>query len=287
MPTAKKAYSFTLNNYTVSEYDSLLSNLRSEVSYAIVGKEIGASGTPHLQGYALFRKSYHFNTIKSRYLPRCHIEVSAGTADDNRRYCSKDGDFIEIGDKPTVKRSRDELAKSFAERLESGNDGLLQFASEQPGTYYFSGHNLLRNYQSLQRPRDRPDISVQWYYGPPGSGKSRKAHETLPSAYVKEPRTKWWNGYMFEKEIIIDDFGPGGIDINHLLRWFDRYKCLVESKGGMIPLYGETFIVTSNFMPCDLFQSKSIVNEGNTWNNVICEHPQIPALMRRIQIINF
>jgi len=32
-------------------------------------------------------------------------------------------------------------------------------------------------------------------------------------------------------DVIIDDFGPNGIDINHLLRWFDRYKCLVENKG--------------------------------------------------------
>jgi len=46
-----------------------------------------------------------------------------------------------------------------------------------------------------------------------------------------------------EKEVIIDDFGPGGIDINHLLRWFDRYKCMVETKGGMIPLIADKFIL--------------------------------------------
>lgn len=122
------------------------------------------------------------------------------------------------------------------------------------------------------RPVDRPAISVKWIYGPPGVGKSRSAHAALPDAYIKEPRTKWWNGYLNEKTCIIDDFGPGGIDINHLLRWFDRYKCLVENKGGMIPLQVETFIVTSNFKPADIFK----------WGDE--RHPQLPALERRIVI---
>jgi len=78
---------------------------------------------------------------------------------------------------------------------------------------------------------------------------------------------------MLEKEVIIDDFGPNGIDINHLLRWFDRYKCLVETKGGMVALYAEKFIVTSNFHPKDLFKFGDDVN------------PQLPALLRRVNLI--
>lgn len=92
----------------------------------------------------------------------------------------------------------------------------------------------------------------------------------MKEAYIKEPRTKWWNGYLCEKCVIIDDFGPGGIDINHLLRWFDRYKCYVENKGGMIALHADDFIVTSNFKPCEIFKFGDEVN------------PQLPALMRRI-----
>lgn len=278
MPTPKKAYCFTLNNYSEDEYQSLIRVCETESGYAILGKEVGEQGTPHIQGYIRFKKPYRFNTIKDRYLPRCHIEVAAGSGRANRTYCSKGGDYREFGEIEGSDglRDRDVTARRFIQCMERrGNGGISEFASEEPGVWYYSGHNLLRNYMTLQVAIERPNIDVKWFYGVPGVGKSRRAHEDMPNAYVKDPRTKWWNGYMLEKEVIIDDYGPNGIDINHLLRWFDRYKCYVENKGGMLPLYCDKFIVTSNFHPSDVFKFGDLVN------------PQLPALMRRIECIEF
>jgi len=246
-----------------------------EAKYWIIGREVGDSGTPHLQGYASLRGRSTFNAVRDKLGSRCHIQGARGTARQNRVYCSKGGDFVEGGsiNEGAASGSRDDIARAFVDAVRSGNSGGAAFADSFPGTYIFSGHNLLRNALSLQQPCDRPDISVKWFYGLPGVGKSRRAHELLPQAYVKEPRTKWWNGYMCEKEVIIDDFGPGGIDINHLLRWFDRYKCIVENKGGMLPLLADVFIVTSNFHPRDIFK----------WGDEI--NPQLPALERRIVIV--
>lgn len=80
---------------------------------------------------------------------------------------------------------------------------------------------------------------------------------------------------MMQKEAVIDDVGKDGIDITRFLVWFDRYPCIVESKGGMLPLCVVNFIVTSNFHPRDVF---SFGGE---------EHVQLPALMRRINIKEF
>lgn len=278
MPTLKRAYCFTLNNYTDVEEANIKRVCGAESIYAIYGREVGESGTPHLQGYIFFKKSYRFTTIKDRYLPRCHIEIAAGSPDANRRYCSKGGDFVEFGEIPTGvegKSTRDEIAKAFVASMSRGKAGLAEFADSNPGTWYYSGHNLLRNWLSVQPVVDRADVRARWVYGDPGVGKSRFAHGELPDAYIKEPRTKWWNGYLLENDVIIDDFGPGGIDINHLLRWFDRYKCLVESKGGMLPLHAINFIVTSNYSPESCFtDSFGVV------------HPQISALLRRINVIS-
>jgi len=266
-------FCFTLNNY-VEEED--LPRLRlyfaEEAKYWIIGREVGDGGTPHLQGYASLSRRHAFNDIRNKLGSRCHIERARGTARQNREYCSKGGNFEEGGsiNEGAAAPSKDELARSFMAAVGSGNRGISDFADSFPGAYVFSGANMLRNALSLHPPIDRPGVAVRWIYGPPGVGKSRLAHDTLPDAYIKEPRTKWWNGYVLEKDVIIDDFGPNGIDINHLLRWFDRYKCLVENKGGMIALYATTFIVTSNFHPGQIFK----------WGDE--ENPQLPALLRRI-----
>lgn len=66
--------------------------------------------------------------------------------------------------------------------------------------------------------------------------------------YIKNPRTKWWDGYQGEANVIIDEF-RGSIDVSYLLRWLDRYPCSVEKKGGSLPLRATNFWITSNLDP--------------------------------------
>lgn len=278
--TRRKTWCFTLNNYSDDEYSRLLQCFRDKCKYFIVGKEVGDQGTPHLQGYCHFRELHLLTSIKDRYSARAHWEVAKGTGNHNYVYCSKGGDYVEEGDlslgkSATAKRkNRDELAIEWRSAMAGGRSGISKFADDNPGVFAWSRHTLLRNSLGHAGAISRPNIRVRWIYGAPGVGKSRFAHEEYPDAYIKEPRTKWWNGYLLEKEVIIDDFGPKGIDINHLLRWFDRYKCYVENKGDMVALYADQFIVTSNFHPCDCFKS----DNGDI-------HPQSEALLRRIELI--
>jgi len=276
-PTARhQNFCFTLNNYDAEAIELLKSCHEKYAKYTIFGREVGKSGTKHLQGYIQFRSRVSCANAQTRLPHGCHIEVARGGAGANIKYCSKEGDYEELGKRPVKeisKKSRDDLAKEFKEEATSGAIGVTKFAETNPGVWYFSGHNLRRNYLSVAVPVTRDDIHVEWVYGPPGVGKSRYAHGALPDAYIKDPRTKWWNGYMLETTCIIDDFGPGGIDINHLLRWFDRYKCLVEQKGDMCPLHVTRFIVTSNFSPEECFT-----------DNFQVPHVQLPALRRRLAV---
>jgi len=267
---------FTINNYVEEEDVPRVTAWGEEAGkYWIIGRETGESGTPHLQGYISLRKRRTAVHVSTKLAGRAYITRAAGTARQNRRYCSKGGDFVEGGEINEGKgsKSRDAIGTAFMAAVQSGDSGVVEFANSEPGTWIFNGSNMLRNALSLYPTIDRPAINVQWIWGLPGVGKSRHAHDTLPHAFVKEPRTKWWNGYLCQKEVIIDDFGPNGIDINHLLRWFDRYKCAVETKGGMVALYAETFIVTSNFHPSSIFKFGDEVN------------PQLSALERRMTII--
>ena len=50
MDNRSRGWCFTLNNYNEEEEVRALA-LPEEVSYGVVGKEVGESGTPHFQGY--------------------------------------------------------------------------------------------------------------------------------------------------------------------------------------------------------------------------------------------
>ena len=84
---------FTLNNYTDTEYRDIITWLEKDAKVAIVGKEVGEEGTPHLQGYFEFKNA---RNIKSK-MPRAHIEKRKGSVKDNFVYCSKDGNYWHKG----------------------------------------------------------------------------------------------------------------------------------------------------------------------------------------------
>lgn len=95
----KRMWCFTLNNYTDNDLTTISQWITTDrCKYGIVGKEIGESGTPHLQGYIHLIKPVRFTSLK-KFLPNAHWEPAKGTPAQNKQYCSKDGNiFIEIGE---------------------------------------------------------------------------------------------------------------------------------------------------------------------------------------------
>lgn len=90
-----KNYCFTLNNYTEDDIQRLV-ELAPSVGYIVYGKEVGESGTPHLQGFVQFATRIRFDPAKAKISGRCHLE-RARNAQQARDYCVKDGDFTEFG----------------------------------------------------------------------------------------------------------------------------------------------------------------------------------------------
>jgi len=87
-----KRWCFTLNNYKDEDISSIVPIIKDLCDIYIIGKEIGESGTPHLQGFINFKKKSRpigiFNNQK------IHWEKSKGTNEENERYCEKDGDVL-------------------------------------------------------------------------------------------------------------------------------------------------------------------------------------------------
>ncbi len=127
-----------------------------------------------------------------------------------------------------------------------------------------------------QRPRPM-EREVQVFWGKTGTGKSRRAWaEAGDSAYAKCPRSKFWEGYQDQEEVIIDEF-RGGIDVAHLLRWFDRYPVTVEVKGSSRPLNAKRIWITSNVSPTDWYRTDGKFLDEET----------LQALLRRMTVTEF
>lgn len=92
-----KYWCFTLNNYTPLDVDRL-STQNEEVTYIIFGKEVGASGTPHLQGFVAFEARKRLSQV-IHVIGQAHCSITRHLA-QAIEYCKKDGDFTEVGLSP-------------------------------------------------------------------------------------------------------------------------------------------------------------------------------------------
>lgn len=92
VPSSMRRCCFTLNNYTEETLTKIIDTCNTNNHKYSIGREVGASGTPHLQGYLEFKGPRVFNTIK-KLLPGAHIERARGSRLDNIRYTQKENNY--------------------------------------------------------------------------------------------------------------------------------------------------------------------------------------------------
>ena len=170
-----RSYCFTINNPNDTDASQLQALWDSgKVKYFIGGKEVGDEGTPHIQGYVMFKSPVAFSTLKG-YLSRGHIEVARGTPQENIDYCSKDGDFIEHGTRPMTQAGKGQKGKEYWEaQLSAARQNRLEDVDPKLQLSHWRNLVAIRDYYLKDLGNEfRPGCKNYWLYGPTGSGKSR------------------------------------------------------------------------------------------------------------------
>jgi len=252
-----RRFCFTWNNYPLDAEEQLRCFFeRKSGEYLVVGREKGESGTAHLQGYFCLKHGIAFSALK-KIFPQLHIERAKGTPKQNQTYCTKDGDFFEVGEVPEdTGKSGGEASKEtwrcILSAAESGNWDYLK--REYPRVWVTMSEKLI----SKRVPRTTVidgDTQNEWWYGETGTGKSRLAWEKYGSICYQKMLNKWWDGYDDQPVVIIEEWSPKNeVTASALKIWADRYPFTAQIKGGVLQkIRPSKIIVISNYRLGDCF----------------------------------
>lgn len=217
------------------------------------------TGRLHCQLYIRYNYAVAVSSVRKTFSPG-HVELCAGTEEDNVKYCSKEESRIAgpwtlgVAAEPGKRKDIDIVR----EIVKSGG-GMRAICDVATSFQALRGGELLLKY--CERERDFVP-EVYWWHGSTESGKSKLAFEEFKEhklenerVWVSNKTLEWWEGYDAHAWVIVDDFRRDFCKFHELLRLFDRYPYRVMTKGGSRQLLARVIIVTCPWSPSQLYSS--------------------------------
>lgn len=241
MSTKSRAYQFTWHNPTDEDREYLK---QVTCKYLCWGEEIcPTTGREHLQGLIVFENQRSFEAVrKTIFQSKHHIEAARST-EALIKYNKKDGKFFETGVQPK-QGERTDLIEQF-ERVRNGaTDRELWIADPASMVRYHKAFKAAR-LDMMEHRTERPIVA--WLWGGTGTGKTSAAMNLGRSVYIKDG-TQWWDGYVQQDIILIDDF-DGKWPFRDLLRLLDAYPYQGQVKGAYVKINSPMIVITCEFPP--------------------------------------
>lgn len=256
--------------FTLNFKNGVLPTLKTpeKCTYICYQHERGENGTDHLQGYIELEQPVSIVWLKKHLNAEAHYEARAGTAEQARAYAMKEdtrvaGPWEEGVFRPSRQGQRNDL--ETIRSLLVNNTCLANILREGPAVAV----RLVRQLQAAQsvlaprRTSINLDLDVRCYFGDAGAGKTRQAwadsaalDPAQPDPYVKAADNKWWDGYVGQRCVVVDDYGGRGsvFPICYHLTLTDVYPLhTLEVKGGHVSANFSLIIFTSNLPPSEWF----------------------------------
>ena len=245
---------FTWNNYDEAS-EELLQAMKT--TWLIYEKEIApTTGTPHLQGAAVFKDQKTFSAVNRLTKKKCIWEPMICPTFCSETYCNKLNIAFESGRRPLSKK---EVGKTEQKRWEE-----IRTNAKAGNLDAIPAAEYVRHYSTLKKiaadhavdPLSLNHLDNEWIYGPTGTGKSfpfEQMRDEDQSVFFKT-HDLLWQGYRGEPVVCFDEFEP---EDGHLLRVLKQWmgKGIIEAKvhyahGKFRP---KRIIVTSNHHPREIW----------------------------------
>lgn len=268
------AWVFTINNPTEEDIEKVKNvecrGIKAEHEHT------KGEGTPHIQGAICFHSKVSLLTAKKRISERAHLERMMGSWDD-QDYCLKEGgDQIIRNEGEGPKQGVRTDIVEFGDAIKNGlteDEAYDQFPS-----LMFRYPRFYGGYKDalLQEVPERDWMTEGiWWYGKARTGKTRKAREQYPDAYVWNPSDKgWWDDYNGQETVIIDGF-TGNIPYGTLMRLVDRYPMRVpRGWKAPVPFLAKRVIVISNMSPELVYSEEKNIDQLRRRFSITCFNPK-------------
>lgn len=224
-------------------------------------------------------------TAVAKELGNAHTEEMRGTKEQALDYVNKEGKFQEKGEKILAKigdpnrlkdntgmrvdYNRIRLLIDSGEMNASNLNELAFIHGTSPGQVD-SIKSFYRDYMLAKADLmgNLREVKVIYVEGQSGSGKTYLALQNYKDAFIADTSEKTafpFNGYQGQKTLILDELRPGVFKPAELFRILDRYKLLLNVKGGQFPAMWTTVIICTACPLYDWFKKKED-NEGQDNN---------------------
>lgn len=230
---------------------------KDNIKYLVVGKETGESGNKHWQIFVRLNKPQRMSWLKKVFNNNTmHCEPQMGSNDQAAEYCKKENMYYEYGSLVGAEQGARMDLVGFVESLKDESKDFIDLTDEHPKEmvkyYKFGDRYRQEMIKRKAKERHMMPVKVVYIWGKTRCGKTKKAYEMDPKLYRltqgEGTQTTWFDGYMGEDTLLIDDF-RGGIKMSYILQLLDRYYMSPQIKGSFTHKCWLTVIITSNKPP--------------------------------------
>lgn len=262
-----KSFSLTFNNPRDDfrdRMDTMWTERENPFKFIQVVHEVGEEGTPHYQGAARTKKTCRPTQVARwlrEHVQSAHVESIIGTwsqlMDYVEKTMSEENPKLDWGQTPSRVKDTNPM-QSIKAMIDSGADPRELWEEHFPQMLRcYKGVNRYRN---VTASRENRQVEVIWLFGETGTGKSHACPRGF-SAYWKPPGDKWFDGYLGEEIVVLDEFRKTWWFFSYMLRLLDENPLQVAVKGGYVPFKAKTIWITAPVHPREMYPTREDVGQ--------------------------